>query len=199
MRIYLAKRPDDLDAVMRQSVFLAASQGAAAGLALLREARGRFPSNPQLAAQESMLLQQSGEAEAAITATEKAIELGAGGAVGHLRLSGMLLDQKRFAEALVQARLAYDLAPRSHLAASNLGWCLIMNDMLDEALPHLQEALVALPTAPRYRYQYAVYLHRKNLDGEAKEALRVALASPREFRARKEAEALLAELGGTEP
>lgn len=199
MRLYLEKRPNDLDAVMRQGVFLTASQGAAVGLALLREARERFPGDPQLAAQESLLLQQSGDAEAAIAATEKAFELGAEGAVGHLRLSAMLLDQKRFEEALVQARLAYDLAPRSHLAASNLAWCLIMSDKLDEALPHLQEALVALPTAPRYRYQYAVYLHRKGLDGEAKEALRVALASPRKFRERKDAEELLASLGGTEP
>jgi len=199
MKLYLERRPNDLDAVVRQSIFLATSQGPEAGLALLREARGRFPDDYHLAVCESQLLQQSGDTAAAIATAQRAVELGADGVAVQLRLTVMLLDEKRFQEALVHARLAHDLAPRSHLVTSYLGWSLVVNDRLDEALPYLQAALAAAPAAPRYHYQYAVYLHRRNLDKEAREELRMALDCPREFAERKAAEELLASLGGTEP
>jgi tetratricopeptide (TPR) repeat protein len=123
----------------------------------------------------------------------KALDMGLKSLSAHFRLIVLLMEDHP-EEALAIARRAKKLAPRQHLVADTLAWCLIENNKLEEALPELQLALRAVPEAPRYRYHHALLLSRQNRTAEAVDELRRALSSSRDFTERQEAELLLAEL-----
>ena len=196
MQAYLSLRPNDGDAILRLAAFQQASGDLPGALQTLRDGAQRFPKEPAFAAQEAMALRQSGDRGGAIAAVRKTIELGGDGATNFLMLATMLLEERDIAGATASARVAREKAPASHLVADTLGWCLVQGGQLEEALPHLQFALSVFPDAPRYRFHHAVLLRRQSRVPEALAELRAALASPRQYPERQEAEALLAELTG---
>ena len=199
MQEYLKDRPDDRDAICRLSVFLLGAEDPDAAFKTLRTAATRFPDDPLFPGQEAILRLKAGDREGATAALRKAVELGAKGVRLYLQLASLLLEKNQTVEALAVARLAKEKAPSAHLVADTLAWCLIRNDRLDEALPHIQFALGVLPAAPRYRYHHAVLLHRQQKSAEAAGELQTALASPRQFPERQAAEKLLATLTGKKP
>ena len=195
----LEARPGDQESIICLSIFQLAAGDAQAAIDTVRAAGVRFPAAPQFPTQEALLLLQNGDRKGAIAATRKAIALGARGGRSHLRLASLLLAENQAAEALPFARLARERMRRSHLAADTLAWCLILNDTLDEALPHVRFALAAMPKAPRYRYHHAVLLNRQQKPEDAAGELRTALASTRQFPEREAAEKLLATLSDKNP
>jgi tetratricopeptide (TPR) repeat protein len=194
MQEYLAERPKDLDAIVRLSAFQAADDAHDAALQTLRKAEQEFPEAPQLPAQEAMLLHQAGDIPGAIAALRRATELKQDSIRLQLLLASLLIKDNRFQEALPIARKVRDLAPQQHVAADTLGWCLVLNGELGQALPHLQFAIAAAPNAPRYHYHYAVLLSRREKTEEATRELQLAMASPRQFPEREAAAVLLAQL-----
>jgi len=199
MQEYLKGRPDDRAAICRLSVFLLGAEDPDTAFKTLRAAATRFPEDPLFPGQEALLRLKTGDREGATAALRKAVELDAKGVRIYLHLASLLLGKNQTAEALAVARLAKEKAPSAHLVADTLAWCLIRNDRLDEALPHIQFALSILPAAPRYRYHHAVLFHRQQKSDQAAGELRTALASPRQFPERQAAEKLLATLTGKKP
>jgi tetratricopeptide (TPR) repeat protein len=198
MQEYLQERPKDMDAIVRLSAFQAASNAQEAALATIGKAEQEFPQAAQLPVQKALLLHQAGDVPGAIAALRRAVELRQDSVRLRLMLVSLLLEDKQPQEALSIARKAREMAPQQHLPADTLGWCLVQNDKLAEALPHLQFAIAAAPSAPRYRYHYAVLLNREKKTKEAARELQAALASPRRFPEREEAGTLLATLTGKE-
>ncbi len=195
MQAYLKKRPDDMDAITRLSVFQSEGGDLEAGLTTLREAAQRFPGRPALLAQEALLLRGAKRNEEAIATMRRAIEQGVEGWQAPLVLASLLLDENRPDEALVAAQKAYESAPKNnHLVADTLAWSLIQNGQLAEAAPLLESALAIVPNAPRYHYHRAVLCQRQQDGDGAKRELSAALASRRQFPEREAAEKLLAEL-----
>ena len=159
-----------------------------------------MPDAAALRVQESLLLHRLGKDQEATAAMRRAVETGGQGDAGvQLSLASLLIEEGQAAEALPMLEQTREQAPGSHLVSDTLGWCLVELGRLDEAEPHLQAALRAMPEAPRYRYHHAVLLQRRQKPTEAAAEVRLALASPRQFPERQLAEELLQSLVGKQP
>jgi putative PEP-CTERM system TPR-repeat lipoprotein len=95
---------------------------------------------------------------------------------------------RQFAEAAWQA------APNSPLALDTLGWILLREQQLPQALAALTRARQLAPTQPDIRYHYAAALAATGKAPEAHEELSQVLKADQSFPSRPAAEALLASL-----
>jgi putative PEP-CTERM system TPR-repeat lipoprotein len=98
--------------------------------------------------------------------------------------------------ALATARRAHELAPSNPAIADTYGWILFSRREPAAALPLLEAAARVAAQDPEIQYHYAAALAASGRKGEAREALRKAMAARTEFKSRSEAEKLLARLDG---
>ena len=194
MGLYLEKRPNDVDALVRQSSFLTKSGNPEAAGKLLRAAQQRLPKSALLHAKLAVVEAHMGKDEAAVSSLRRALELGDRRASTRLSLAEMLIRTGQFEEAAERAGKLRKALPQQALVADTLALCLIHQRKLEEARPHIEFAVKSAPKAPRFRYHHALLLQEQGLTKEAVAELRQALDSPREWPERTEAEELVAKL-----
>jgi putative PEP-CTERM system TPR-repeat lipoprotein len=100
------------------------------------------------------------------------------------------------ARALATARRAYELAPSNPAIADTYGWILFTHRHSAAALPLLEAAARVAARDPEVQYHYAAALAAAGRTDEARETLRKVMDARTEFRGRREAEKLLAQLDG---
>ena len=95
--------------------------------------------------------------------------------------------------ALEMADKAHRLAPLNYDITDTLGWIQFNSGQVDAGLETLREAMAATTPrrSPDIAYHLAAVLHETGASGEARETLIQALASPRPFENRDDAQRLL--------
>ena len=194
MATYLEKRPNDPDALVRQSAFLVSLGRVPEAEELLTAAAERCPESALVHAQLGSVKAQRGDSAAAVASLKRAVELGDKRLRTHIALANGLANAGQLEEAVAKATKMRETVPRHALVADTLAWCLICQRKLDEARPHIEFAIERAPAAPRYRYHHALLLHGQGKTEKAVAELRQALGSPRSWRERQAAEKLVAEL-----
>jgi Flp pilus assembly protein TadD len=96
--------------------------------------------------------------------------------------------------ALALARRAYQLQPKSPHVADTLGWILLAEGQVPEAVSTLAEASMLAPREPDIAFHYAAALARHGARPEAERRLRTLLADYQHFGERNAAQELLAQL-----
>ena len=97
--------------------------------------------------------------------------------------------------ALETARKAHELAPKAPEIMDTYGWILRAAGKREQAYELLQRAMAAAPRNPDIAYHAIAAQHDAGAVAKAREQLAALLAEHGDFPSRKEAEALLAELG----
>ena len=97
-------------------------------------------------------------------------------------------------KATTLALLARKGITNKYLSWDTLGWIYFRRGQYDEAIDQFNQVLAEQPDEPQTLYQMAEAYHAKGEFFKAVEALRLALASTREFQGRTKAEALLKKL-----
>lgn len=101
---------------------------------------------------------------------------------------------KNLTQALRYAQGAHQLAPDDPYAADTLGWLLLQQGKVKEALELLAKAADALKGVPVVRYHYAAALAKSGDKDRARTELNAALSHKQPFEEREEAAALMAKL-----
>ena len=96
--------------------------------------------------------------------------------------------------ALALAQQAHRLQPESPQVADTLGWILLAEGKVAEALHTLEAAATLAPKEPDIAYHYAAALAQSGAQPEAQRRLRTLLADYQNFGERKAAQELLAQL-----
>ena len=96
--------------------------------------------------------------------------------------------------AITLARRAYALAPNNAAVADTLGWILVDQGNLQEAIPVLRTANRSGEASGEFKYHLAVALAASGEKNEARLLLQEALSLDEEFTSRRDAESLLGEI-----
>lgn len=107
-----------------------------------------------------------------------------------------LLHEQNDPRAVGYAQRAHDLVPDRPEITDTLGWLLLDGGDPARGLTLLQEAAGKAPHMPSIRYHRAVALYKNGRQSEARKELTRLLREHRDFAERKEAQSLLAQLGG---
>lgn len=94
-------------------------------------------------------------------------------------------------KALSYAERAVELVPENAAVLDTLGWILVREERLDEALPHLEKAAQLSSGSPEIRYHLAVAQATLGRTDDARNNLEALLSEPNDFPSRDEAQALL--------
>ncbi|HSD73180.1 MAG TPA: XrtA/PEP-CTERM system TPR-repeat protein PrsT [Steroidobacteraceae bacterium] len=97
--------------------------------------------------------------------------------------------------ALALAQRAHALRPKSPQITDTLGWILLSQGEVPEAVRKLSEAVALAPKEPNIAYHHAAALARSGARSEASRQLKTLLADYSDFSERKAAQELLAQLG----
>ncbi len=137
--------------------------------------------------------QQSGESQRAIVEYEKML---AETTASPLLLNNLawLYSEAGDKRALATARQAVALAPNNPAVADTLGWILLGQGLIDEALPVLKSAAAGAPKDGEIRYHYALALAKSGARDEATRNVAEALRQAEPFPSRSAAERLQREL-----
>jgi putative PEP-CTERM system TPR-repeat lipoprotein len=95
--------------------------------------------------------------------------------------------------ALVLAKKAYALQPKSPSIIDTYGWVLLKNDKASEALTMLKQAADMLPDVPEVQYHYAKALSRTGDTVAANRILKALIKSGKAFDGRIDAEKMLSQ------
>lgn len=153
--------------------------------------------HPKDTAVETMIAQSldnAGDREAAIARYESVLERGVESDIQRavvLNNLAWFYHTRGDARALATARQAYDLAPDSAPIADTLGWILLDQDKLAEALPLLRSAAQKEPDNQDIGYHLAVALVANGESEQAQRVLEQVLKGGDGFASRAEAEALM--------
>ncbi len=135
-------------------------------------------------------LAASGNVDAAVTNLEAVLRAEPDNVAALNNLS-WLYHERGDSRALALARKAYELEPKSPQVADTLGWLLLAEDQVPDALRTLGEASALAPKVPDITYHYAAALARSGARPEAQRKLRTLLADYNDFSERKAAQELL--------
>ena len=139
------------------------------------------------------MLAASGNLDGAVTNLEAVLRAEPDNVAALNNLS-WLYHERGDSRALTLARKAYQLEPKSPQVADTLGWLLLAEDQVPDALRTLGEASSLAPKEPDITYHYAAALARSGARPEAQRKLRTLLADYNDFSERKAAQELLAQL-----
>jgi putative PEP-CTERM system TPR-repeat lipoprotein len=139
-------------------------------------------------------LASSGDSQGAAANLERVLRAEPGNVAALNNLS-WLYYQAGDDRALALAQKAYQLQPKSAHVADTLGWILLAEGQVPEAVSTLAEASALAPREPDIAFHYAAALARSGAQPEAQRRLRTLLADHQEFGERKAAQELLAQLG----
>lgn len=89
------------------------------------------------------------------------------------------------------AEKAYQMSPGAPAIADTLGWILLNEGDIPNAMKYLQVAIKGLPKNPDVQYHYALALSKSNKPDDARALLQQALASSDEFDSKGDAKQLL--------
>lgn len=165
----------------------------------LREWLRDHPRDVAVRMELAMALQRTGDHAGAAEHYRRVLaQVSAGATVRSVALNNLAeayarLDDPR---ALETARAAYEEAKEWPPVQDTYGWQLVKAGRAAEALPLLQAAAEAVPTAAAIRYHYAAALARTGRGEEARALLADILLDEQGFDGRADAERLLASLGG---
>jgi putative PEP-CTERM system TPR-repeat lipoprotein len=198
------KKPDaSLQALARAYEKVASSDAAATyHLALLRA--GKSEQAEQLAQQ--WLKRHPGDAtfrmylagaylgqhktDLAIAQYQQVVKIQPGQVMALNNLAALLME-KNDPSAFGYAQRAYSLQPANPVVMDTLGWGLLQQGKLQEALPLLKQAAQAMPDSPAVQYHWAAALAKSGENTQARGVLQKALSSPQRFSERDQASALL--------
>jgi predicted Zn-dependent protease len=107
-----------------------------------------------------------------------------------------LYGEQKDPKAIVFAQKAYALAPKSPDVTDTFGWLQVNSGDATKGAELLGKAHALAPGRPDISYRYAVALQKKGDPAKAKAILQNALTTTVSFTERKQAEALLKQLGG---
>ena len=113
--------------------------------------------------------------------------------VGILNNLANVLARLRQPQALERAREAHALAPNDANVIDTLGWVLVQEGQLQQALSYLRDARLRAPHDPVIQYHLGVALHRLGRSAEARRELQAALALSDRFEGADTARQLLAQ------
>lgn len=105
-----------------------------------------------------------------------------------------LYYQAKDARALTMAQQALYASGRAPEMLDTVGWILLNNNKLTEAVPYIEEAHRARPNNPDIAFHYALALSRQGRVAEARELLGELLKQGTPFPSRADAQALAASL-----
>lgn len=143
----------------------------------------------------AILLDQAGQAEAAIREYERVLAAGQPDAVMSNNLA-VLYQKKGDARAETLAREAYRLAPTNAAIADTLGWILHSKGALEEGVRLLREAAALAPQEPEIQLHLAEALLDAGQRDEARAVLSRLLDGNAEFAGRSRARELMVRAGG---
>jgi tetratricopeptide (TPR) repeat protein len=153
------------------------------------------PSNSGAISARGNLYLMQGKTDDAIKDFEKAIQLDPNQDVAANNLAYLLADQGRDLEnAMKYAQGVRSRHAEDPSAADTLGWVYYKVGRLVLARDAVQFAVSKQPNNPLYQYHLGAIYKANNQRSEAEAALKKAVASPREFKERSQADALLKDI-----
>jgi len=115
----------------------------------------------------AMANHRRGDHEAALKAVDEAILIAPKWAELHAGRADVLVDLKRYDEALDASRTAQRFDPKWWVAVATMARAQAGKAQLDEAIATYQRALTLAPNKPRLLAELALSCHANHLDGEA--------------------------------
>lgn len=160
----------------------------------LRKWVAKHPTHIETRAEFGRALLESGDAAGAVRQFEILLGLAPANAKIANHLAWSHYKNRNLTQALRFAQGAHQLAPDDPYAADTLGWLLLQQGKVKEALELLTKAVAALKDSPVVRYHYAAALAKSGDKERARTELNVALSHKQPFEEREEAAALMAQM-----
>ena len=174
--------PTNVDAAEQLSRVLVRQGRAAEAEDVLTRVIERRPSSVEAQIALADLLRQTGRAVEAQQQYEKIVAAYPRSAVAAFRLARLYVDRGGNLDlALDLAIRSKQLLPENPDVNDTLGWVYVRKDLASLAIPHLEDAVRAVPSHPGYRYHLGVAYLRQGAKGKARDELARALRLDESF------------------
>jgi tetratricopeptide (TPR) repeat protein len=197
LRGAIAAKPDAPAAYVDLSQLLTKQNRIPDAIKVLTDATAKFPGDNRIATYRAVALDTSGDLEGARTAYTQILAQWPDNMIAANNLAALVADAwPNDAEQLGRARQLAEKFRNSAdpLLLDTLGWVMVRQGNLDDAMILLQTAASQLPDNQQIRFHYAAALQGKGLNAKAKEAYAKAVAGNPVYRGIDEARKQLATL-----